>query len=183
MSHNPHILKTLHASLLHAIPSSRYSSLKFRKQKTYMQGLNTGQGGGSLSQWHPSSRMMKSPEETAMRLRLIALCVLLAMELPAGWAQPTPAEYDPHYSYAYCVLIDNVRSTLYFSNSFPVKALPKATYVDAFHEYLHKNYPRIYGTPECNYTDSIFSSQRSKENMESHFRGAYRSLIETNWIY
>jgi hypothetical protein len=117
-----------------------------------------------------------------MRTTLIALSILLALVLPAGLAKPMLAQ-DNATSYGFCVLVDNVRSTVYFSSIFTSNPTTAPQHVDAFHNFLHKSYPRIYGTPTCGYADGIFTAQRQKAGMQERYGRAYRSVIETGWKY
>jgi hypothetical protein len=101
------------------------------------------------------------------------------MALPAGFAQPQSS--DNGSNYVFCVLKDNVDSVVYFSDVFPGDSSRNDRYVDTFHDYLHKIAPRIYGTPECFYTEGTYTARQRKDTMVDHYRKAYRELTDTGW--
>jgi hypothetical protein len=116
-----------------------------------------------------------------VRTKLLSLCILLTLSLPARPLQLKLVEGGS--SYVYCVLMDNVRSVIYVSGVFPSQPSRAMMYATFYHDYLHRTYPRIYGTPTCTTSADVFTAQRSKSTMESHYGIAYRSLIETGWKY
>jgi hypothetical protein len=112
-------------------------------------------------------------------LRLLSLCILLGIALPAGLAQP-PAPDD---SYVYCYLVDNVHNVVYFSNVFTGDSETPATYEDAFHTQIRRLYPRAYGIANCTFDDTTYRAQSDKNKRKTRYADVYRTLIETNWAF
>ena len=114
---------------------------------------------------------------------LIGTAVVKALAIALLFFATAHNAHAQNSQYIYCLLSDNMNSTVYFSNVFPGDYSQEIGYSVAFTNFVHGHFSNVIGVANCFLGDNPSAARSEEDGIRSTDRRIYKQIVETQWSY